>query len=240
MIKIAICDDEKIFLSSFHRILQKICNELNISVEIFDYSYSNILLHHHSQDRFDVIFLDIDMPKISGFEAAQIIRNISSEIPIVFVTAKDDLVYYSFEYHPFHFIRKRTDNILYNDTLHVMQKLLTHFGQFKTTVITSTEIGKTIVSIKNIVYIKSEKHYLYYYIYKKGRLCERNTISQINNYFSNLGFIRSHQRYLINYNHIEKIDTLKNEITISNGEIIPISKQYREFVIEKYISLKRK
>ena len=41
---------------------------------------------------FDLIISDIMMPKIDGYEFAKTIRSLSSEIPILFMTAKDDIL----------------------------------------------------------------------------------------------------------------------------------------------------
>lgn len=47
-------------------------------------------LEKYERERFDVLLTDIMMPKIDGFELAESIRQIDSEIPIIFMTAKDD------------------------------------------------------------------------------------------------------------------------------------------------------
>ena len=242
MIKIGICDDEKLFLSHFRSQLTRVCTELNLNVEIFDYLQSETLLFHHEQANFDIIFLDIDMPVISGFNAAQRIRSISLDTPIIFVTARDDLVYDSFEYQPFHFIRKNPDDQLYTSIEHVINKLLHHFGKFRTVSITNAETGITVVPARHIVYIKSEKHYLYYYLSKGiiNPLKERNSLSSILKLYDSLGIIKTHQRYLVNLCHIAKLDTMLNQITLINGETIPISKQFRTNVLEKYIHYNRR
>lgn len=242
MIKIAICDDERIFLSHFSDLIKKASEKLNLQVHIFDYSRSDVLLYHHKQSNFDIIFLDIDMPEISGFDIAQRIRKISHDIPIIFVTSRDDLVYRSFEYQPFYFIRKRPEDKLYSNIEHVMNKLFHHFCNFKTVSITNAETGIIIIPARQIIYIQSEKHYLYYYL-SKGRinpLRERNTISSILTLYDTYGIIKTHQRYLANLCHIAQLDTVLNQITFTNGDTIPISKQYRSDVIEKYIRYNRR
>ena len=242
MIKIAICDDEKIFLSHFRSQLNQICVSLDLRVDICEYIQSEVLLHHHELSNFDIVFLDIDMPKISGFETAQKIREISIDTPIVFVTSRDDLVYNSFEYQPFHFIRKNPADKLYPNIEHVMNKLVQHFNKFKTLSITNAETGLTIIPARQIIYIKSEKHYLYYYLSKGliNPLKERNNITYIAKQCDTLGLIKIHQRYLVNLFHIAKLDTMLNQVTMSNGEVIPISKQYKSSIVEKYIVYNRR
>jgi len=39
------------------------------------------------QEKFDLVFMDIRMPKMNGYEASRIIRQLDKDIPIVAVTA---------------------------------------------------------------------------------------------------------------------------------------------------------
>ena len=55
----------------------------------------------------DLLLLDIDMPGISGMEVAAALAEEKARTLIVFVTAHDELVYDSFKYHPFAFVRKK-------------------------------------------------------------------------------------------------------------------------------------
>jgi two-component SAPR family response regulator len=73
---------------------------------IYPFSGAGALINYMDSTYFDVIFLDIDMPEITGFDAAKKVKEISPESKIIFVTSKHDLVYNSFEYQPFYFIRK--------------------------------------------------------------------------------------------------------------------------------------
>lgn len=65
------------------------------------------------QERFDGIFLDIEMPKLNGFELAQIIRESSwnQGTPIVIVTGRDerDIMYHSFSVGATFFLQKPVD-----------------------------------------------------------------------------------------------------------------------------------
>ena len=242
MIKIAICDDEPIFLSNFNKHIDKICSAMGLSVKIYDYLNSDTLIYHHKISNFDVVFLDIDMPVVSGFDTAQQIRNISFDTPIIFVTSREDLVYNSFDYQPFYFIRKQSETALKTTIEHVMNKLTAHFCQFKTISVNNAETGIIYIPAKEVMYIKSEKHYLFYYLSKGpiNPLKERNRISSIMKIYDTYGIIQTHQRYLVNLRHILKLDTMLNQITLADNSIIPISKQHRTNVIEKYIHYNRR
>ena len=106
MIRIAIVDDEQIILNSIHKKIQDILNELNIEFEIQDFTSGKTALKEITEKVFDIIFLDIDMPDVSGMTIAKKIRIQEENLEIVFITNKDELVYDAIKVVPFRFIRK--------------------------------------------------------------------------------------------------------------------------------------
>lgn len=242
MIKIAICDDEKIFIDMLHSNLQDIFSNMPVDVEFSTFSSPTTLLRTYKTKHFDAIFLDIDMPNTSGFSVAKSIREISLNTLIIFVTSKHDLVYDSFEYQPFYFICKSSQDNLYSDLSHVSEKILMYFKQKKKIEITDIVAGKVFIPISDILYIKSEKHYLLYYL-KNGDgipLKERSTISIKKQELLSYDFFNPHQRYLVNMNHIAHFDSLINTITMKNGDQIPISRNAKNDAFKTFKSFKRR
>ena len=74
MIKIAICDDEKIVLDKICSKVQNAFSEINCTTEIFKTHKPFDLVEHIKNSTTDVLFLDIDMPTYSGDSALGIIR----------------------------------------------------------------------------------------------------------------------------------------------------------------------
>ena len=93
--KIAICDDNEDLLKNMHFILQNIFKQYTSYFEIFSFSSGNLLLKSHKESNFDVIFLDIDMPEINGFDVAKNIRMGYSGCRIIFITSHSELVKFS-------------------------------------------------------------------------------------------------------------------------------------------------
>lgn len=242
MLKIAICDDEQIFIDILKSQLNGIFSQLNADVCIYPFSGAGALINYMDSTYFDVIFLDIDMPEITGFDAAKKVKEISPESKIIFVTSKHDLVYNSFEYQPFYFIRKREKSEMSPELTRVAEKLMVHFRQnHSITINDKLRLNKELL-IKDIIYVKSEKHYLLYYTAKDEihPPCERASLLLREKELLSCDFIKPHQRFLINMNHIKNLDVTDALITMSNGEAIPLSKNYRQEAIEKYRLFKRR
>lgn len=241
MLRIAICDDEKVFTEFLHRSSEKILSDESIEAAIDSFTEAKQLLTLHKHNPYDIIFLDIDMPQISGFDAAESIRKTSLSTFIVFVTSKRELVYSSFEYSPFYFICKSSPQTLSLDIDHVYRKLITVFKQNKLIILQDSVVGEERIAIKDIVYIQSDKHYLLYYIVGENiPIRERNQLKNRMNELVAFDFISPHKRYLVNMHHIKRFDTMVNTILVSNGNEIPISRTAKNTVFEQYRIFRRK
>lgn len=101
--KIYICDDEEKILQDLSVLVNACCPESMIS----SFSSGKELVNNLYKQNCDILLLDIDMPEINGMEVAKELSNLSRKPILVFITSHDELVYQSFQYHPFGFIHKR-------------------------------------------------------------------------------------------------------------------------------------
>lgn len=238
--RIAVCDDERVYADLMAEHLKLISKMQAIDVDVFRYADPALLLRDQGKKPYDAVFLDIDMPEISGFDAAERICGSDAGTYIIFVTAKHDLVYDSFEYSPLYFICKATEDDLKRDLNKAMRKLMLHFRQNQKLTVRDSTYGTAFVPLRDIFYIQSDKHYLLYYTagneipYK-----ERGTIAARELEFFAYRFLKPHQRYLVNMNHIQRFDDLSNVILLSNGQEIPVSKKEKDEAFRKYKEYKR-
>ena len=108
MLSIAICDDQQDSLETIEEELHRSSKNLNVEIETHLYTDGNDMLGlmKNNKDYFDVVFLDIDMPKISGLDVAAKMRSINQEILLVFISAHEQYVFDSIDYSPIKYIRK--------------------------------------------------------------------------------------------------------------------------------------
>ena len=109
MYYIALCDDNIEFLNLLSDMLETEFGEIvspkyKIAFEKFNSGRS--LLDFAKNQKISVLFLDIDMPEMTGFDVAKVLGNENKDMLIIFVSAYDNFVYESFDYSPFQFIRK--------------------------------------------------------------------------------------------------------------------------------------
>ena len=88
MLHIAICDDEREFLENVGLAIETYLNEKGLEYNIDLYNSGKVIMElRENIVSYDVVFLDINMPEVSGLEVAEWIRTYSDNVNIVFITA---------------------------------------------------------------------------------------------------------------------------------------------------------
>ena len=68
--QIAVCDDEKVYLDCLSRKIEACFKEFEIEISLDKYLNAVSFLEQHNQNPYDVVFLDILMPEMNGFDVA--------------------------------------------------------------------------------------------------------------------------------------------------------------------------
>lgn len=109
--RIAVCDDIK----GIRMQLNSCIKEYNKIFEVCEYANGMELLS--AKEKFDLIFLDVEMPGKDGMLVAKEIRERKDEVPIVFLTSHDEWVYDAFEIRAFRFLKKPLEKRKLNEVL---------------------------------------------------------------------------------------------------------------------------
>ena len=222
MVSVAICDDEKRVLSDISVKIKAVFESEGCQPEMFSTDDPFELLEYIRRNSVNAVFLDIDMPKLSGMDIAQFLTDNDMKTFLIFVTSHDSLVYESFRYHPFSFIRKG----YFNEEIGTVVRSVIDQLKKKTDYFTfKTSEGFFRVLFSEILYFESESNYLNLHCLK-GNYKFRSTISSIETELSTKGFLRTHKGFLVNQQHIYALRG--DEIELSNKEHIPIGRTNKE------------
>ena len=242
MLKICVCDDSVEFIRVFVNQLDFVCERVFSDYIKYEFAgaFNNPteLLNYINKTSVDLIFLDIDMPGMNGFELAKKVSILNPDVMIVFVSGHDHYVFEVFEFSPFGYLRKAK----------IMDELPSLIKRVKETVIRKniridldTVKGHVSIVVKDVVYIKSEGNY-YKIIFNSGDslLC-RGTLSSIEKIWTINDFFRVHAAYIVNLDYIQSVRN--NELTVGEyKEVIPISqrrlasfrKEYAAFTLRRF------
>lgn len=241
MLRIALCDDNITFLKSMLKLLTNEFTKHTGDFEIYDYSSGELLLIHHQQNPFNVIFLDIDMPEITGFEMAKQFHESTEDCHIIFVTSHSELVYDSFYFQPLNFITKGNDQLMSSKTSAVIDQLFNKMKQDKTIVLEDKDSSLVSTHMKDILYIESNKHYVIYHLKNEDLpITVRGNIGDLEDEYSEYDFVRIHKKYLVNLRHIFNIDKINETVVFKDGKEISMSRNYKSAVNDSFIQFLRR
>lgn len=234
MIKIAVCDDNRAFLEMMCRTVKEMMAEFGVSCQIVDYLSGTVFLEHHRQEPFDVVFLDIVMPKQNGFEIAKDIRKISEKTYIIFVTTEDGLVYDSFDFRPFHFVPKSSSELFKARLYHVIEKLAAHLSANCPICLEMAFGEKRYVEPSEIISVTSKANYIDYYLSSGDILHIRGKLDDTEKLLSSRLFVRVHNRSIINMRHVKRIDNPNNRIIMFGDREVSVSRRYKKELNDTY------
>ncbi|MBQ7066056.1 MAG: response regulator transcription factor [Lachnospiraceae bacterium] len=252
MYKIAMCDDEKEILKNILEKIKLSFDKKDIQATYYQINDSRALMELLQKENLDVLFLDIDMPYLNGMDIAGYINEQGLHTILVFVTSHDALVYQTFAYRPFGFIRKSfIEKELDELTERIKRELIDRKQEL--ILAKGTEIVRIL--IKDIVYIESEGNYLNIYTHKNysGQIASdanaskshvikyRETMTNMEKELVHKGFIRCHKGYLVNEDYIEKFKSSEIEIKYKEEtKLIPVGRSYEKDVRKKMLIQLRK
>lgn len=234
MLKIAVCDDDVVFASKIEKMLLEYEKKYNMVIEIEIYNDGvEVEKALNLGQRFDLLYLDIEMNQKDGLITSKIVREIDKVVKIIYVTSYENYAISVFDYQPFQFIIKPINETIFERYfLQVCREILQddHYFQFK--------FNKSFykISYQDIVFFESQKRTFLVHTENNinrfyGRL--NDVEKQIKN--EDLNFLRIHQSFLVNYKYIYEISY--DEVKLTNGMILSISEDRRKKVSKQFCVL---
>lgn len=226
--RIAICDDIEEICNRIKCVLQKSTD--NETIICFSNGYN--LIDSMLTESYDIVYLDIEMPGVNGIETAQKLQTINHSVIIIFVSSYSCYVTNAFRVNAFQFLLK--DNLTDDDIIFEYQRARERYKKEHFKYCVNQKSGVSYVSINKIVCIESANRHLYI-IFSDGTFLEyRGKLDKEEIKLLPYNFIRTHESFLVN---ISLINMIKGDSLIMNTvskEKIPISRKYKESVLNAY------
>ena len=150
--KIFICDDEPKIMSDISAKVRLALPEADIS----EFTSGKFLLEAITENNFDILLLDIDMPEISGLDIAARLTKLENKPLLVFVTSHDELVYDSLQFHPFGFVRK---GYMDKELPRILADCVTELGSREKHFCFHTANADIKLQLDEILYFESDGNY---------------------------------------------------------------------------------
>ena len=219
MIRAIIIDDENSAINVLSLLLKKKCKD---DVEVIATTNSptegKVLIEQHKPD---LVFLDIEMPGMTGIDLIRSIPN--PNFHVVFVTAYDAYAVEAFELSAIDYLLKpigadkvervinkikeniRKHQLQMNEQLHQLEKILKMHSNVNENKIGVGMADKIVfVTIPDIVYCEAQGNYTNVILYDGKKIVASKTLGDFENQFAGKNFFRIHHAYLINMNRVKE------------------------------------
>lgn len=242
-LNVCIIDDESASIKVLSHLLVNNCQNVKIvaHADSIDSGINSL-----SRIEIDLLFLDIQMPKGSGFTILNALENRSFDV--VFITAFEDYAIEAIRNRALAYLLKPID---IEELQHVislakkekysrsLQKIAKSISQitnlYPTNISVPTGKGQAFIDAKKIIRVEAERNYSYIYISdKQKKLLASMRLGQIEKLLQTDNFIRIHKSHIVNLNYLTeylKIDG--GLLKLSDGTIINIGESYKSKVIKR-------
>jgi two-component system LytT family response regulator len=249
MIKAIIVDDELDCCETIAALLNSYCPDIEVTGV-----YHNGLeaLRAILQLQPDLVFLDVEMPKMNGFEMLEQLPQVNFDI--IFTTSYDQYALKAIRFSAIDYLLKpidreelqkavqkviqRSQRTIAKQVEILMQKLH-HPAKSIGKIALPTMEGLQMIPIDSIISCESDSNYTVLLLKNRKKLVVSTTLKEIEEVLEDHSFARVHRSYLVNLNEVEKY--VKGEggyLIMSDGSMIDVSRNKKEDLLKKLLPYK--
>jgi len=193
-----------------------------------------------SQQQPDLIFLDVQMPKINGFEMLELL---TTSPGVIFTTAFDEYAIKAFEAHAIDYLlkpfsRERFDKAIQKWKQHhstispnpglkeLNEETFTLTPEQHNRIVVKTGNNIRIIPMHEIEYLQADDDYVKIHT-KEGSFLKKKTITYYENVMDSSQFVRVHRSYIVRVQQVTRIEPYEKDghiAILKSGEKIPISR----------------
>lgn len=238
-IKAILIDDELNSLQNLQQKLEGFCPDIDV-IAVTQRPEEGILLIRHHQP--DVIFLDIEMPRMSGFRMLEELGDY--DFDIIFTTAYNHYSIDAIRISAFDYLIKPIGiedlqhaverlsvslNKQTKEKLDILKKSLNDNRSQEDKIAISTSEGIDFIPIKNIMHIESKSNYSKIFLTENKNVMVTKILKDFEEMLLPYNFYRIHNSHLINLNYIQKyIRSQGGHVMLQDGTLIDISRRKKE------------
>jgi len=245
MLRSILIDDEQAALDTLGTKLNRHCPEVRIEASCLSAKEGMKAINRY---RPDVVFLDIQMPHMNGFEMLECLGEI--DFHVVFVTAFNEFAVQAFRYSAVDYLMKPVRNEHLKEAVgkaiehkekalpqERFEVLLSHFRNpndpFKKIGFYANE-GVEFVRLNDIIYCKADGNYTNVFLSTRKRLFASESLKEIHEQkLKDPPFCRIHNSHLINVNHANQY--VKGDggyVVMENGEKLSVARSRKEQLLK--------
>lgn len=249
MIKAIIVDDEPYCCEALDILLSRYCPQVKVAGICYS---GNEALQEIKEQKPQLLFLDIEMPQMNGFELLKRIPH--PEFDLIFTTSYDQYAIKAIKFSALDYLLKPIDRDelqaavskvternqppLTQQLELLLQKIHTPARHINKVAMPTLE-GLQMVAVDSIISCESDSNYTVIFLKDKQKIVVSRTLKDIEEMLEDYSFVRIHHSYLVNINEINKY--FKGEggyVVMSDGSAVDVSRSKKELLLKTLKSSK--
>ncbi|MCL2756970.1 MAG: LytTR family DNA-binding domain-containing protein [Coriobacteriia bacterium] len=207
-LRIAICEDIK----SEEEILTMLIKESRLSVSIMSFPTGEAFLEIFEKDAFDIIFLDVYMGELTGVQTAERIRELDTQVVIVFTTTSEDFTREGYRLNAYKYMLKP---IIYEDVLDSLELATIKRDRAQGATIQIVCDGDPVtLPLADIEFIEASNRRSIFNMEDGSTYATLTTIDALEKLLPSPRFLRSHRAFIVNLDHVVDVD---DDFIMDNG-----------------------
>jgi two-component system, LytTR family, response regulator len=250
-LKAIIIDDENHCVEIIEVVLKKHCPTVKVVATANNGVQGLKAILQHEPD---IVFLDIEMPKMDGFQMLEMLETV--DFTLVFTTAYDRYAVRAFKFSAFDYLLKPIDEtelikvVQMAEHKHSPQKeqfnlLKEHYQPVDKTpvrrIALSHSKGYQLVDFQAIMYCESDGNYAKVYLENGSKVSVIKSLTHFDELLTDLApneFYRIHRQYLVNLRFVKNyLNTEGGQIELHNGVLLPVSRNRKDDFLQMYLKV---
>jgi len=247
MIKAILVDDEIHCLDTLSILVKEYCPEIEIIKQCNSAKAALSMIQNHQPG---LVFLDIEMPVMNGFELLEQFKEIT--FSVIFTTSYDQYAIKAIRFSALDYLLKPIDPKELMIAVHkaatlknppsteqlkmLMDQIHNRENRF-TKIAIPTSDGFEMIPAEIVIRCEADDNYTHFYLSDKRRITVCRTLKEVEEQLEDFGyFIRVHHSYLVNLNQIAKY--IRGEggyLIMSDGNTVNVSRSRKEFLLKKVL-----
>lgn len=249
--KVILVDDEKHATELLELKLQQIDPTIQVLAK---FNQPEAALEFIRVTPFDVLFLDIEMPRMDGFDLLEQLADFPFDV--IFTTAYDQYAIRAFRFSALNYLLKpiREDELqqaithwkqrqakqLQRSQVALFRENLAPLPALKTRIALPTQEGYEILEVSSIVRCMADTSYTHFFLANGQSLLICRTLKEVEQGLESSGFVRVHHSHLVNPAYIRKIVRQEGGyLLMDDNAQVPITKPKRDWLLERFSTIER-
>lgn len=220
MYHVAIVEDEASFATQLQEYLKQYEEENDVRFKISVFGDGADILEDY-QPLYDIILLDIEMPKLNGMKAAEQIRKQDADVTLMFITNMANYAIRGYEVGALDFVMKPIN--YYTFSMKMTRVLKRTKQKAQQDILLTLPDGVKKLNVQQIHYVEVQNRMLYYHT-DEGVFVMRGTMQSVEQVLAPYAFAKCNHWYIVNLKHVSEV---KKTTAVVAGHELEVSRRNR-------------